>query len=510
MATPDRIFIQAVAGMAYANPFTQERLELERSALGEAYTERPVAWNLNPYHTDRDPNVVAILERCEQLIPDIQHQLQKALQQQDSTKTERYVAFYLFTIFHRYLKELDVLISADRTHTGDIRPRARFWSRFKTETEQYLGPLANTGAAHLRPKELLSFFYQIRRAFLNIFTYIIGASKPAKALRARVWNSIFTHNLARYHRGLHTRMNDIATLITGPSGTGKELVARAIGWSQFIPFDEGTQSFISGYNQHFFPLHLAALSPTLIESELFGHRKGAFTGALGDHRGYFENCGPHGTVFLDEIGEAAPDIQVKLLRVLQTRQFQRLGETESRLFSGKTIAATNRDLSDAMETGIFREDLFFRLCADRLETVTLSAVLQDQPDELPYLLKHIALNVAGEQEADALATEALEKLIRSYSADYGWPGNFRELEQCVRNILVHGECPPPQEDHRTKANTETLDQAVASLVRSKWSATTMLSAYTQAVFKECGQVEETARRLNLDRRTVKKYLENKN
>lgn len=506
MATSDRIFIQAVAGMAYENPFTPARLDLEQQALGDAYAKRPLAWNLDPYSTDRDPNVAAILDRSERLLPDCRKRLLKAIHEADSPTLSTCAAFGLFWLFHRYIKELDSLIKAELTHTGEIRPRARFWPKFKTEAEDLFGPLITAGFPHLRAADTLAFFYQVRRAFLNIFTYIIGASSPAKALRARVWNSIFTHNLARYQRGLHSRMADIATLITGPSGTGKELIARAIGWSQFIPFDESTQSFTASHTAHFFPLHLAALSPTLIESELFGHRKGAFTGALTDHRGYFETCAQHGSVFLDEIGEAAPEIQVKLLRVLQTRQFQRLGETEPRKFLGKTIAATNRDLSVAMQSGAFREDLFFRLCADRLETVPLHAILSEQPSELPFLVRHICINVAGDAEADLLASEAVEKISRSYASDYSWPGNFRELEQCVRNILVHGECPPPQAERTSLSQPQSVEAALKSLSIKNWTATTLLSAYTQAVFKECGQIEETARRLNLDRRTVKKYL----
>lgn len=506
MATSDRIFIQAVAAMAYENPFTPARLNLEQQALGDSYTNRPLAWNLDPYNTDRDPNVTAILDRIEKLLPELRKRIAKSVRENDSAALSTYAAFGLFWLFHRYTKDLDALIKSELAHTGEIRPRVRFWSKLKAEIEDLFSPLIAVGFSHLRPAETLAFFYQIRRAFLNIFTHIIGASSPAKALRARVWNSIFTHNLARYHRGLHTRMADIATLITGPSGTGKELIARAIGWSQFIPFEESTQSFTVSYTTHFFPLHLAALSPTLIESELFGHRKGAFTGALADHRGYFETCGQHGAVFLDEIGEAAPEIQVKLLRVLQTRQFQRLGETEPRKFLGKTIAATNRDLSAAMQSGTFREDLFFRLCADRLETVPLRAILSDQPSELPFLVRHICRNVAGDSEADSLASEAVEKITGYYPADYAWPGNFRELEQCVRNILVHGECPPPQSVLPHSAQSLSTDLALQSLASTDWTATTLLSAYAQAVFKQCGQIEETARRLNLDRRTVKKYL----
>lgn len=130
-------------------------------------------------------------------------------------------------------------------------------------------------------------------------------------------------------------MSDIATIVTGLSGTGKDLVAEAIGRSRYIDFLPDKGSFVLDFQQTFFPLHLPALSPTLIESELFGHKRGSFTGAHSDHKGYLEMCPELGAVFLDEIGEVDSGIQVKLLRVLQNRTFQRLGEARSGSFGGK-------------------------------------------------------------------------------------------------------------------------------------------------------------------------------
>ena len=204
---------------------------------------------------------------------------------------------------------------------------------------------------------MFACFYQIRRAFHLIFRHLIGASRPAATLRAAVWQSIFTHDMRRYRRSLYRRMHDVTTLVTGPSGTGKELVARAIGLSRYIPFDPDREAFVADLDDAFHALNLSALSPTLIESELFGHRKGAFTGALEDRVGWLESCPPHGTVLLDEIGDVDASIQVKLLRVLQTREFQRIGETAPRQFLGKLIASTNRDLASEMRAGSFPRGL---------------------------------------------------------------------------------------------------------------------------------------------------------
>src|SRR6185503_3035069 len=210
------------------------------------------------------------------------------------------------------------------------------------------------------------------------------------------WQSMFTHDMRRYRRILFDRMGDMTTLITGPSGTGKELVARAIGLSRYIPFDAATQKFRENFATSFYSINLSALSPTLIESELFGHRRGAFTGALQDRAGWLEVCPPLGTVFLDEVGEIGADIQVKLLRVLQTRKFQRLGETQDHLFSGKIVAATNRDLAAEMQAERFRPDFYYRLCSDIIRVPSLQERLRESPAELMELLVFIVRRIMGE------------------------------------------------------------------------------------------------------------------
>ena len=212
---------------------------------------------------------------------------------------------------------------------------------------------------------------------------------PTARLRATIWESIFTHDMGRYIRGVYKSLGDITTLITGPSGTGKELVARAIGLSRYQRFDPKSKSFSDEKRPLLLAVKLSALSSTLIESELFGHCKGAFTGAFGDRQGWLEVCGERGTVFLDEIGELEHSIQVKLLRVLQTQQFSRVGESKSRRFEGKFIAATNRELELEMQSGRFREDLYYRLCADRIQTPTLREQLADRPEDLIELTRHI-------------------------------------------------------------------------------------------------------------------------
>jgi transcriptional regulator with GAF, ATPase, and Fis domain len=322
--------------------------------------------------------------------------------------------------------------------------------------------------------------------------------------------------MRRYRRVLFDRMADYTTLITGPSGTGKELVAQAVGMSRYIPFDPLARRFRADFAGSFFPLNLSALSPTLIESELFGHKRGAFTGAVSDRSGWLEVCPASGTVFLDEIGELDPAIQVKLLRVLQSRAFSRLGETDVRQFAGKIIAATNRNLAEQMHTRHFREDLYYRLCSDMIEVPTLRERLADDPAELESLVIHIARRIVGD-EADSLAAEVRAWIDLHLGADYAWPGNVRELEQCVRNVLIRKHYAPPRRPaersdgqpagHPGGVLDGAPDGAAAELLAGvsagSLTADDLLRRYITLVYRQTGSFDATARRLGIDWRTVK-------
>src|SRR5262249_55291377 len=154
-------------------------------------------------------------------------------------------------------------------------------------------------------------------------------------------------------------------------------------------------------------INISALSPTLVESELFGHRRGAFTGAVADRKGWLETCSETGSVFLDELGDLDPGIQVKLLRVIETRSFHPVGATAGREFRGKLIAATNRDLPGLMKKGAFREDLYYRLCSDQISTPPLSEQLSESPRVLQELVSYMARRVSG-PEGEDLAVEVMQ------------------------------------------------------------------------------------------------------
>ena len=326
---------------------------------------------------------------------------------------------------------------------------------------------------------------------------------PAARLRASIWQSIFSHDVRRYRRTLYSRMAEFATLITGPSGTGKELAARAIAQSRYVPFDEKKRTFADDDAVSFFPINISALSPTLVESELFGHRRGSFTGAIGDRKGWVETCPGLGSVFLDELGDLDPSIQVKLLRVIETRTFHPVGETASRQFRGKLIAATNRDLAARIGTGEFREDLYYRLCSDQIVTPSLAEQVADSPRVLQDLIAYMAKRVAG-PEAEELARDVSEWIGQNLGVDYSWPGNYRELEQCVRNVLIRRDYRPS----RVEARGGDLADDLAEMMRAgRMTADELLSRYCAMVYKLTGSYEETARRVKLDRRTVKRWVD---
>lgn len=345
---------------------------------------------------------------------------------------------------------------------------------------------------------MFACFFQLRRAFHHIFRYIIGGSAPAVRLRATVWQSIFTHDMRCYRRALYDKMGDMTSLITGPSGTGKELVARAIGLSRYIPFDEKAQAFREDYVESFHAINLSALSPTLIESELFGHQKGSFTGALQDRAGWLEVCKSLGTVFLDEVAEIDVSIQVKLLRVLESRVFHRLGDTQPREFRGKVIAATNRDMADQMQAGRFRGDLYYRLCSDIITTPSLHERIADSPEELNRLIVFLTRRIVGEAEALPAAEQVAKWIHENLGMDYAWPGNVRELEQCVRNVIIREVYLPARA--QPKDDTTALAEAMNG---GSLTAEEVLQRYCAMVYTRTGSLQETARRLGLDRRTVK-------
>lgn len=205
-------------------------------------------------------------------------------------------------------------------------------------------------------------------------------------------------------------------LITGESGVGKELVANAIH----------NQS--NRKEKPFIVVHLAAMSESLLESELFGYEKGAFTGADTQHKGHFERANG-GTIFLDEIGEINQSTQVKLLRVLQERKFERVGGEKSIDIDVRVVAATNKNLEEEVKAGRFREDLFYRLNVVRIQMPSL----RERKDDIPLLMHSFLTEFCKENNKNIKGFDTKSKAVM---LKYSWPGNIRELRNCVESAVV--------------------------------------------------------------------------
>lgn len=282
-------------------------------------------------------------------------------------------------------------------------------------------------------------------------------------------------------------------LVEGESGTGKELIARAIHANS--PRRE--RSFV--------PVNCAALPDTLLESELFGHEKGAFTGAIGATKGLFE-AAHEGTIFLDEIGDVGAALQVKLLRVIQEQELRRVGGTASTKVDVRIIAATNRNLSQLVKEGQFREDLFYRLNVVRI----MMPPLRERREDIPMLAHHFLQKVSSENGT----------LIRGFVPDamavlqrYHWPGNVRELENIIERAvsLTHGPLILPDDlpDSVRQSLSSSLEPAMLpGLAGELISLDELEKRYLIRVLKESGHNKvRAAKILGIDRRTLYRMAE---
>ena len=278
-------------------------------------------------------------------------------------------------------------------------------------------------------------------------------------------------------------------LLTGESGSGKEVVAR------FIHDRSGRKGL-------FVPVHCAALTPTLLESELFGHEKDAYTGATQQRRGRFE-LADGGTLFLDEIGEISPETQIKLLRVLESRSFERVGGTETITVDVRVVAATNRDLRKMVDEHTFREDLYYRLAVVTLELPPL----RQRPMEIPLLAEKFVRAFARENQRGELGiAPELMKIL----AAHPWPGNIRELRNCLESMVVLSsgdtltpdDLPPHFRDVPTPAPAEDAPADSGGTLESSER-----ELIAKALEHNHGNITRAAQELGISRRTLHRRLQ---
>lgn len=484
IGSSDRDFFEKIALAGSVNPFSDEHTGLELDLAG-----------LEP-DASRGERIVKIFYELEKRISALEDKGTASLEAYKGKDRELMQKVFLFELFYRFKDHYDQLIQS-QIAAGDAPAKIPFY----TDVHQ---AMAARGFGEEEFRRYFALAYQIRRAFFFIDRGLAGVSPSMKELRANLWKNIFTHNIELYDRYLRNRMEDFSTLLLGETGTGKGTAASAIGRSGFIPLNRRWRSFVESFTRSFVSLNLSQFPETLIESALFGHKKGAFTGAIEDYDGVFASCSPHGAILLDEIGEVPKPVQIKLLQVLQERAFKPVGSQKHGRFEGRVIAATNRPLDEIREKKIFRDDFYYRLCSDVITVPPLRQRIQETPKELDILLDITVERLVG-QPSPELAEMVRAVIDEQLGPDYPWPGNVRELEQCVRRVLLKG-------NYTGEATFMTqgsgLDRRlVTGIEQGNIEAASLVSGYCYLLYQRHHNFEEVARRTGLDRRTVKKYIQ---
>ena len=284
--------------------------------------------------------------------------------------------------------------------------------------------------------------------------------------------------------------SSIPVLITGESGTGKELVAQAL------------HNNSPRVKQHFVPLNCAGLSESILEDELFGHVKGAFTGADRERQGRFEYA-DGGTLFLDEVGDMPPIMQAKLLRVLESGEVVRLGSNEAKHVDVRLISATNRDLEEMVKEGKFREDLFFRIAGVQIRL----PALRERREDIPLLARHFAqrFSAEGDKPVPEFSPDTMTLLMR-----YDWPGNVRQLMSAVQNMIVVADGDKLEPRHVSPQITESSPSSSGELGADSLTGLSLDQIEKQAIRNALrlhnGNREQAAKVLGIGERTLYRKL----
>ena len=476
----DRQFFGALADVVFGNPFTARRdAVIVRLAPGAPRGD---------LFSDREALARVVAPKLEPLFRDDG----AALRRLSAEERKVVEPALLYVGYHRAVPQLDALIERQKDENTPLPVPFG---------DEAIGGLVKSGFDEKRATRYFALYYQLRRGFYFIQRSLAGRSESMRRFREALWNNIFTHDMRGFEAALWNHMEDFSTLLLGETGTGKGQAAAAIGRSAFIPYLAAERRFAASFRDTFLAINLSQYAENLIESELFGHRKGAFSGAIDHHQGVFQRCSPHGALFLDEIGEVAVPVQIKLLHVLQERDFTPVGGRDKLRFSGRVIAATNRSLNALRRDGRFRDDFFYRLCSDVIEVPPLRQRLAESPGELEELVRALVGGIARSQDP-ALIASVLEGLHRDLPRGYAWPGNVRELEQAVRRVLLTGRYAP-----ELAAAADPDEALVEKLRAGELTAAELLARYSAMLYRRLGTYADVARRTGLDVRTSRKYVE---
>jgi DNA-binding NtrC family response regulator len=480
LSVGDKKFFKLGQRAALVNPFTEERSLINRQLSG-----------LPDDHSETEHNQKGVYEvrRRVKHLEDAGRDDFNGYVSEDKLLLKR---AYIFDFFHCFIHNFDRHIQ-QQLNSGDHPVTVSF----SDEACAYLDRKGYTAEEKLRA---IGLTFQVWRAFYFIARNLVGRSAGMRKLRESLWNNVFTHSMEFYTQHLWQRMEDFSTIITGETGTGKGTAAMAIGRSGYIPFDEKKKCFKENFARSFVTLNLSQFPETLIESELFGHQKGAFTGAVEEHQGLFQRCSKYGSIFLDEIGEVSHPIQIKLLKVLEERVFSPVGSHRINRFDGRVIAATNRPIDQLVAGGMMRPDFYYRLCSDVIVVPPLKDRIKDDPAELDDLLTVIVTKTLGTDSADIVGQ--LRQLIdKQLGSEYDWPGNVRELAQCVRRLLLNQTYTGFKKPIGEGASGPSIVEETGEI-----DAQSLVKKYCYSLYQRYGTYGEVARRTKLDRRTVKKYI----
>jgi len=475
------LFLEQIAGLVFVNPFSSERRRIESGILGPVSQTLPFPRRLAMIHEKTGQAFAALTGGAPFDIRKFPGRSRQVL-----------TLAWLFHLYHRFLERIVAHIR-EQEQAGD-RPLQAGFARDAAEA------LERAGFDERETGHFIGLLFQAARAFYFIDTLILGQCPSIGRLREMLWNNIFTANPKWYFQHLNGRMEDFSTLILGETGSGKTLVASIIGRSGFIPFDMATKRFSESFTAAFQAINLAQFPPGLLESGLFGHKKGAFTGAVSDYAGIFARCSRHGAVFIDEIGDIDVPTQVKLLNVLQERIFSPIGSGEKKRFSGRVIAATHRDVPALLESGTFRRDLYYRLCSDVIVVPSLQQRIEENPQELTFMVRRLLPKILHDPD-EALAAEIESIILASLPESYPWRGNIRELEQCIRQICIRGAC-----DLRNTPGYEGRPPVPEDYFRRQPSLRALIGDYCRYLYRRHGSYEGVARAAGIDRRTAKRYI----
>ena len=481
LTASQRKFFGLVAQAAFLNPFSPMREETDLKLGGTT--------SATPPHE----RIALMMKEISERVFKLEAAGMVDLRRYQAADYEMLRNTLLFDAFHQFIPRIDRHIES-QIKAGDKPLAVNF-------AGELLGLLARWGFDRADALHALSIFFQLRRAYYFIARSLVGGSPCMLEFKRRLWNNLFTTDMPQYTRLLWRRLEDFSTLLLGETGTGKGAAAAALGRSGYIPFDECKGTFVESFMRAFVSINPCQYPESLVESELFGHRKGAFTGAIDHHQGVLARCSSHGAIFIDEIGDVGIPVQVKLLQVLQDRAFSPVGGHERVTFQGRVIAATNRPLAELRARGDFRDDFYYRLCSDVITVPTLRQRFAEDPGELEIMLVALVTRLVGSPSPE-LVHRIHDALMQSPGSAYEWPGNVRELEQAARQILLTGAY-------------HVQVSAIADAGSSSWvqtmeygalDAEQLVAAYCRHLHRRLGTYEAVAKHVRLDRRTVKKHV----